>query len=61
MMDANTTNQAHERVVMCVGTWPEDNYADFRVFAVRPDESDSDAMKRAAEAYGNDNTFYIQE
>lgn len=48
------------RTVWCVGTWPEENYADFEVFDVRPGESDEDAIKRAQEAYSEDEEFYIQ-
>ena len=49
-----------ERIVMCVGTWPEDNYADFIVFPVKQGESDKDAIARAQEAYGEDHEFYIK-
>ena len=52
-----TSNQ--QRVVMCVGTWPEDNYEDFVVFSVGEDESDEDAIVRAKAAYSDDNEFYI--
>lgn len=48
------------RLVWCKGTWPEDNYEDFKVFQVRPDETDEDAFKRAEEAYSVENEFYIK-
>ena len=49
------------RTVMCVGTWPEDNYADFEVCDVRPGESDQDAINRAIQLYGPNQKFYIKE
>ena len=50
-----------KRIVMCVNDWPEDGEEDFEVFAVRPDETDEDAIARAGEAYSPDNEFYIIE
>jgi hypothetical protein len=49
------------RVVMCKGTWPEDNYQDFVVFDVLPGESDADAIYRAGEAYSHNDEFYVTE
>lgn len=51
----------NKRVVMCRGTWPEDGYADFAVFAVLPNESDSEAALRAEKAYSPNEVFYIRE
>lgn len=48
-----------KRVVMCKGTWPEDNYADFFVFDVRDGETDAAAILRAEEAYSPDDEFYV--
>lgn len=56
-MMANLTN----RMVMCVGTWPEDNYTDFEIFMVRVGESDAEAFERAKATYGSHNRFYIRE
>ena len=47
--------------VMCVGTWPEDNYKDFEVFEVRENESEGDAILRAEKAYSSEDEFYILE
>lgn len=47
------------RLVMCVGTWPEDNYQDFVVREVQEGESDEEAIAKAAEFYGPKNEFYI--
>jgi len=49
------------RIVMCVGTWPEDDHSDFEVFDVRSGESDEDAIKRAEKAYSDKDNFYIKE
>lgn len=49
-----------KKMVMCVGTWPEDNYEDFEVFNVKPGESDKEAIDRAIVEYGDDNEFYIK-
>lgn len=49
------------KVVMCVGTWPEDNYRDFEVCEVEEGESDEQAIKRAEEMYSPEDTFYIAE
>ena len=49
------------KTVMCVGTWPEDNYEDFEVFDVLDGETDADAIERAESAYSPDDNFYIVE
>jgi hypothetical protein len=49
------------RVVMCKGTWIEDNYTDFLVFPVQEGESDDDAIYRAGEEYSHKEEFYIVE
>lgn len=49
------------KVVMCVGTWPEENYQDFEVFEVRENESEKDAILRAEKAYSSEDEFYIKE
>ena len=49
------------RVVMCVGTFPEDNYEDFEVFAVLKDETDEQAISRAEKEYSPENEFYVEE
>ena len=48
------------RVVMCKGTWPEENYEDFVVCEVKENETDEEAMERAKSYYGVDNEFYIR-
>jgi len=50
-----------KRYVMCVGTWPENNYADFVVFEIDDDETDESAIARAQVAYGDDREFYITD
>jgi hypothetical protein len=56
-------NRKEKRFVMCKVTWPENNYADFVVFAVRLEESDDQAIERAGAEYSpkiiftSNNTF----
>ena len=49
------------RTVMCVGTWPEDNYADFVVYDDIGDWTDEQAIKYAKKAYSDEDEFYIVE
>ncbi len=49
------------RMVMCKGTWPEDNYADFEVFEVENGETDGEAIERAKRAYSPTNEFFIMD
>ena len=49
------------RTVMCKGTWPEDDYADFVVFSDIGEMSDDDAIAKAKEAYSDKHEFYITE
>lgn len=49
------------KAVMCVGNWPEDNYADFEVFLVKEGESDEQAIERAKQSYSEECEFYIEE
>lgn len=49
-----------KRVVMCVGTMPEDNYKDFEVFEVKQYETDEEAIERAKLVYSENETFYIK-
>lgn len=48
-----------KKVVMCVGTWPEDNYKDFVVREVKDYETDEEAIECARASYGNDQEYYI--
>ncbi len=50
-----------ERMVMGVGTYPEDGYKDFEVFNVRKGETDEEAIARAKSAYSDNDEFYIKE
>ena len=53
-------NQTNQRVVMCFGQWPEENYQDFMVFSVRDDESDEEALARAkASSQDERDEFYV--
>lgn len=47
------------KIVMCVSTWPEADQQDFEVFAVRPGETDEQAISRAEIAYSKEDEFYI--
>jgi len=48
-----------KRIVMCVGTWPEDGYKDFYVCDVKPGESDEQAIMRAKGYYNDKDEFYV--
>ena len=50
-----------KRVVMMVGTWPEENYADTEVTEVRTNETDKEAINRAKRMYSQKDEFYIKE
>jgi len=57
-----TTEHTKEvKVVMCVGTWPEDNYTDFEVTEVKENETEESAIDRAKFHYGKDNKYYIKK
>lgn len=49
------------KIIMCVGTWPENNYADFEVTKVREGETEESAIVRAKLNYGEDQEYYVKE
>ena len=49
------------RVIMCVNNWPEPDQIDFEVFPVKSTESEKEALARAAQAYGPDEEFYVED
>lgn len=53
-------SNVNKRVLMCVGTYPEDNYRDFPVYYPIPDEwTNEEAIKKAQEGYSENHEFYI--
>jgi hypothetical protein len=60
MEDKKSYTQPQKKV-WCVGTWPEDNYADFLVCDVREGETEEEAIARAKLLYSPDDKFYIMK
>ncbi len=55
-------SEASSRVVMGKSNWPESDAEDFKVFAVKPGETDEEAIARARKAYNNPKQeFYIKQ
>ncbi len=50
-----------KRVVMVIGTYPEDNYADFEAYEIKPTETDFEAINKARNIYGKSEEYYIME
>lgn len=48
-----------ERTMMCTGKFPEDDFDDFEVFKLKPNETYDQALLRAIKAYGDDREYYI--